>query len=127
MRISDWSSDVCSSDLQPLLGTLSDRIGRRTNLLIFSGGMTLFAVPLFGALARVQTMLAAVLLVFAALAILSFYTTVSGLFHAKLFTARVRTLGLGLGPAIAPAIFDRTSAYVGLLLRPVCHDERSDE
>src|SRR3546814_2412185 len=85
--------------LQPLLGTLSDRIGRRTNLLIFSGGMTLFAVPLFGALARVQTMLAAVLLVFAALAILSFYTSVSGLFKAELFPARVRALGVGLGQA----------------------------
>src|SRR3546814_7922990 len=82
--------------LQPLLGTRSDRGWRRTNLLFFSGGMTLFAVPLFGALARVQTMLAAVLLVFAALAILSFYTSVSGLFKAELFPARVRALGVGL-------------------------------
>src|SRR3546814_21100481 len=58
--------------------------------------MTLFAVPLFGALARVQTMLAAVLLVFAALTILSFYTSVSGLVKAELFPARVRALGVGL-------------------------------
>src|SRR3546814_12849166 len=79
--------------LRPLLGTCTDRVGRRTNLLSFRGGMTLFAVPLFGALARVQTMLAAVLLVFAALAILSFYTSVSGLFKAELFPARVRALG----------------------------------
>src|SRR3546814_19255288 len=46
--------------LQPLLGPLSARVGRRNNLLIFSGGMTLFAGSLFGALAPVQTILAAV-------------------------------------------------------------------
>jgi len=108
--------------LQPLLGTLSDRIGRRTNLLIFSGGMTLFAVPLFGALARVQTMLAAVLLVFAALAILSFYTSVSGLFKAELFPARVRALGVGLGHAVASAIFGGTAEYVALLLKQWGHE-----
>src|SRR3546814_13085368 len=105
MRISDWSSDVCSSDLQPLLGTLSDRIGRRTNLLIFSGGMPLFAVPLFGALARVQTMLAAVLLVFAALTILIFYPSLSGPSKADLFPARVPPPGVGLDPAIALSTF----------------------
>src|SRR3989344_3714622 len=41
--------------LQPLLGILSDRIGRRTNLLIFSGGMTLFAVPPLRAIGKAQT------------------------------------------------------------------------
>jgi len=109
--------------LQPLLGTLSDRIGRRTNLLIFSGGMTLFAVPLLGAIGEAQTMWSAGLLVFAALAIMSFYTSVSGLFKAELFPAHVRALGVGLGHAIASAIFGGTAEYAALLLKQMGHEQ----
>ena len=109
--------------LQPVLGMLSDRIGRRTNLLIFSGGMTLFAVPLFGAIGKAQTMWTAGLLVFAALVIMSFYTSVSGLFKAELFPARVRALGVGLGHAIASAIFGGTAEYAALLMQQIGHEQ----
>lgn len=109
--------------LQPVLGMLSDRIGRRTNLLIFSGGMTLFAVPLFGAIGKAQTMWTAGLLVFAALVIMSFYTSVSGLFKAELFPARVRALGVGLGHAIASAIFGGTAEYAALLMKQIGHEQ----
>ena len=109
--------------LQPILGILSDRIGRRTNLLIFSGGMTLFAVPLLGAIGKAQTMWTAGLLVFAALAIMSFYTSVSGLFKAELFPASVRALGVGLGHAIASAIFGGTAEYAALLLKQMGHEQ----
>lgn len=109
--------------LQPILGIVSDRIGRRTNLLIFSGGMTLFAVPLLGAIGQAQTMWSAGLLVFAALAIMSFYTSVSGLFKAELFPAKVRALGVGLGHAIASAIFGGTAEYAALLLKQMGHEQ----
>jgi len=109
--------------LQPLLGILSDRIGRRTNLLIFSGGMTLFAVPLLGAIGKAQTMGSALLLTFAALAIMSFYTSVSGLFKAELFPASVRALGVGLGHAIASAIFGGTAEYAALTLKQMGHEQ----
>ncbi|AJA08094.1 Alpha-ketoglutarate permease [Sphingopyxis fribergensis] len=109
--------------LQPVLGMLSDRIGRRTNLLIFSGGMTLFAVPLLGAIGKVQTVWTAGLLIFAALAIMSFYTSVSGLFKAELFPASVRALGVGLGHAIASAIFGGTAEYAALLLKQMGHEQ----
>lgn len=109
--------------LQPILGTLSDRIGRRTNLLIFTGGMTLFAVPLLGAIATAQTMWSAGLLVFAALFIMSFYTSVSGLFKAELFPASVRALGVGLGHAIASAIFGGTAEWAALLMKQLGHEQ----
>lgn len=109
--------------LQPVLGILSDRIGRRTNLLIFSGGMTLFAVPLLGAIGKAQTMASALLLIFAALAIMSFYTSVSGLFKAELFPANVRALGVGLGHAIASAIFGGTAEYAALTLKQMGHEQ----
>jgi metabolite-proton symporter len=109
--------------LQPVLGTLSDRIGRRTNLLIFTGGMTLFAVPLLGAIAEAKTMWAAGLLVFASLFIMSFYTSVSGLFKAELFPARVRALGVGLGHAIASAIFGGTAEYAALFMKQIGNEQ----
>lgn len=108
--------------LQPVLGTLSDKIGRRTNLLIFSGGMTIFAVPLLGAIGQATTMWTAAVLVFAALAILSFYTSVSGLFKAELFPASIRALGVGLGHAIASAIFGGTAEYLALLMKQMGHE-----
>src|SRR3546814_6091835 len=42
MRISDWSSDVCSSDLGPMPGSLElvERLG--------AAGVPLFAIPNFG-------------------------------------------------------------------------------
>lgn len=108
--------------LQPILGRLSDRIGRRTNLLIFSGGMTLFAVPLLGAIGEAQGMWSAGLLVFASLFIISFYTSVSGLFKAELFPASVRALGVGLGHAIASAIFGGTAEWAALSLKQAGHE-----
>lgn len=109
--------------LQPLLGTLSDRIGRRTQLLIFSGGMTIFAVPLLRGLAKADTMWTAAALVFAALAILSFYTSVSGLFKAELFPARIRALGVGLCHSVASAIFGGTAEYAALLMKQLGHEQ----
>ncbi|MBX3594602.1 MAG: MFS transporter [Sphingomonas sp.] len=109
--------------LQPVLGTLSDRIGRRTNLLIFSGGMTLFAVPLLGAIGRAGSLWSAGLLVFASLFLMSFYTSVSGLFKAELFPARIRALGVGLGHSIAAAIFGGTAEYAALLMKQIGHEQ----
>ena len=108
--------------LQPVIGTLSDRIGRRTCLLIFSGGMTIGAVPLLSALGHVGSVVEAGLLAFAALGILSFYTSVSGLFKAELFPAQVRALGVGLAHAVATAVFGGTAEYVALALKQAGHE-----
>src|SRR3546814_12602746 len=43
MRISDWSSDVCSSDL----GAISDWSGRRKPLTVLGYGLGAIAKPLF--------------------------------------------------------------------------------
>ena len=108
--------------LQPLIGMLSDRIGRRTCLLIFSGGMTVGAVPLLSGLGHVGSVGGALLLAFAALGILSFYTSVSGLFKAELFPAHVRALGVGLAHSVATAIFGGTAEYVALALKQAGHE-----
>src|SRR3546814_4080291 len=50
MRIGDWSSDVCSSDLQPIIGHLSDhsrsRHGKRRPFLVAGGLLSALALVL---------------------------------------------------------------------------------
>lgn len=103
--------------LQPAVGALSDRVGRRTCLLMFSGLMTLCAVPLLTALSEVRSSGTAFLLVLAGLAILSFYSSISGLFKAELFPQHIRALGVGLGHSIAIAIFGGSAEYIALLCK----------
>nr|BFE90826.1 hypothetical protein GCM10020185_13620 [Pseudomonas brassicacearum subsp. brassicacearum] len=53
-----------------------------------------------------------------ALAIVSFYTSISGLVKAEMFPPEVRALGVGLAYAVANAIFFGGSAeYVALSLK----------
>ncbi len=108
--------------LQPIIGALSDKIGRRTCLLIFTGVMTVLAVPLLSALAEVETAFMAFLLVVASVTILSFYTSVSGLFKAELFPAHVRALGVNIAHSVSAAVFGGTVEYVALVAKQGGHE-----
>lgn len=108
--------------IQPVIGALSDRIGRRLCLLAFSGLMTLCAVPLLSALSTAGGVGEAFLLVIAALGILSFYTSVSGLFKAELFPPHIRALGVGMAHSISAAIFGGSAEYLALLFKQVGHE-----
>ena len=103
--------------LQPAMGALSDRIGRRKCLLLFAGLMTVCAVPLLKALSTVQGPGSAFLLVLTALTILSLYTSISGLFKAELFPQHIRALGVGLAHSISIAIFGGSAEYIALLCK----------
>jgi MHS family alpha-ketoglutarate permease-like MFS transporter len=100
--------------LQPVFGALSDRIGRKSNMILFSGLAVLGTVPLLGALGRVSDPYAAFALVLAALVIASFYTSVSGVVKAELFPGTVRALGVGFTYAVGNALFGGTAEYVAL-------------
>ncbi len=103
--------------IQPLFGTISDRIGRKTSMLIFGALSTLCTVPLLHAIGGVTSPVMAYILVMAALAIVSFYTSISGLVKAEMFPAQVRALGVGLAYAIANAVFGGSAEYVALLFK----------
>src|SRR5258708_25668652 len=89
--------------MQPLFGALSDRIGRRSNMLLFGALGALATVPILTALKTVSSPLAAGGLIVAALAIVSFYTSVSGIVKAEMFPTHVRPLCVGLGDGVANA------------------------
>ncbi len=100
--------------LQPVFGALSDRIGRRNNMILFSGLAMLGAVPLLSSLSLATNPWAAFGLILTGLVIATFYTSISGVVKAELFPAEVRALGVGLPYAIANALFGGTAEYVAL-------------
>lgn len=100
--------------IQPVFGALSDRIGRKANMLLYSGLGTLMVVPVMTLLATNKDPYLAFGLITTGLVILSFYTGISGIVKAELFPTQVRALGVGLSYALANATFGGTAEYVAL-------------
>ena len=103
--------------MQPLFGMLADRIGRRTSMLWFAGLGTLCTLPILMVLKTVTSPFLAFVLITLALAIVSFYTSISGLVKAEMFPPQVRALGVGLAYAVANAIFGGSAEFVALNLK----------
>ncbi len=103
--------------MQPLFGALSDRIGRRNNMLLFGALGTLCTVPILSTLQYVTDPFLAGVLIVVALAIVSFYTSISGIVKAEMFPPEVRALGVGLAYAIGNAIFGGSAEFVALSMK----------
>ena len=108
--------------MQPVFGALSDRIGRRNNMLLFGALGALATVPILTGLQHVTNPVVAFLLIILALAIVSFYTSISGIVKAEMFPPEVRALGVGLAYAVANAIFGGSAEYVALGLKSLGHE-----
>ena len=100
--------------LQPVVGALSDRIGRRRILIAFGVLGTLFTVPILSQLQEVRSATEAFWLVMAALVIVSGYTAINAVVKAELFPVEIRALGVGLPYALTVAIFGGTADMVAL-------------
>ncbi|QNE39405.1 MFS transporter [Hymenobacter sp. NBH84] len=103
--------------LQPVVGALSDRVGRRPVLLAFGVGATLGTVPLMTALGHATTTWGAFGLLVIAMLIMSGYTAINAVVKAELFPTEIRALGVGLPYALTVAIFGGTAEYVALLAK----------
>lgn len=108
--------------LQPVLGGLSDRIGRRPLLIGFGVLGVLFTVPLLEALSQTSSSWVAFLLIMAALVIVSGYTSINAIVKAELFPAEVRALGVGLPYGLTVAIFGGSAEYIALWLKKIGHE-----
>lgn len=109
--------------LQPMLGGLSDRIGRRPLLIGFGVMGVLFTVPLLQALSQTSSSMTAFLLIMAALVIVSGYTSINAIVKAELFPAEVRALGVGLPYGLTVAIFGGSAEYIALWLKKIGHEQ----
>ncbi|WP_043284069.1 MFS family transporter [Paraburkholderia oxyphila] len=103
--------------MQPIFGALSDRIGVKRSMILFGVLATLGTVPFLNALRTVSNPYEAFALIVLALAVLSLYTSISGLIKAELFPSEVRALGVGLPYALANAIFGGTAEFAALYLK----------
>ena len=108
--------------LQPAFGALSDRFGRRPQLLLFGVLGVTGTVPLLGALAANQDRWTGFVLIMAALTVLSCYTAISGVVKAELFPAQVRALGVGLPYAIAVSLFGGSAEFIALYAKSIGHE-----
>ena len=103
--------------LQPAVGALSDRVGRRPVMIAFGVLGVLCTVPIMTTLSTVESSFVAFLLALAGLVIVSGYTAINAVVKAELFPAHIRALGVALPYAIANAVFGGTAEYVALWLK----------
>ena len=122
------ASQICAAAtivailLQPLLGGLSDRIGRKPLLYWFAVGGIVATVPLMTAIGRAHDPLVAFALVLAALVILSGATATSAIVKAELFPPHVRALGVGLPYALSQSLFGGSAEALALKLKQAGHE-----
>ena len=108
--------------IQPLVGALSDRIGRKPVMIAFGVMGVLCTVPIMTALGSTTSPLMAFALALAALVIVSGYTAINAVVKAELFPAHIRALGVALPYAIANTLFGGTAEYVALRFKLDGHE-----
>jgi len=118
--VKSQASLICSAALlfyvviQPLLGALSDKIGRKPLLYWCWSGGIIATVPLFTAIGAAGDGFEAFVLICIAYAIISGSSATSAVVKAELFPPHIRALGVGLPYAVSQAIFGGTAESVAL-------------
>ena len=101
--------------IQPLVGGLSDRVGRKPVLFIFGLGSALTTVPLLTITSADPLALSFVQ--FSGLLVLSFGTSVLSAVMVEMFPPRVRAAGLGFPYSLSVALFGGTIPIVATALQ----------
>ena len=112
---------LCYMCLQPVVGAISDVVGRRPVLLSFGILGTALTVPILSALQATKDAWTAFFLIMAALVIVSGYTAINAIVKPELFPTRVRAIGVGFPYAVTVALFGGSAEYVALYLKEIGH------
>uniref|UniRef100_UPI0035D05900 MFS transporter n=1 Tax=Bartonella sp. AA16SXTY TaxID=3243429 RepID=UPI0035D05900 len=97
---------------QPLAGTLADKIGTKTLLIIWSVLSALCTFPGLSIIGNTNSPWVALSVIIGMLCIMSMYTSISGVVKSAMFPASVRALGVSLSHAIGNALFGGSAEYV---------------
>jgi MHS family alpha-ketoglutarate permease-like MFS transporter len=108
--------------LQPAVGALSDRIGRRPVLMTFGVLGTIGTVPLLTTLETASTVPQALALLIVALVAVSGYTAINAVVKAELFPTSIRALGVGFPYAVTVSVFGGTAEYFALWFKNIGHE-----
>ena len=108
--------------LQPIVGYLSDKVGRRPILIAFGVLGTLSTVPILTALSHTKDAWTAFFLIVAALVIVTGYTSINAVVKAELFPTHIRALGVGLPYALTVSIFGGSAEYIALQFKDWGHE-----
>ncbi|MGP3769917.1 MFS transporter [Streptomyces sp. SDT5-1] len=108
--------------LQPLVGALSDRVGRRPVMFGFSIGCMVLTVPVMTFLGHTSNPWVAFLLMTLALAFVTGYSALAAIVKAEMFPTKVRALGVGLPHALVTATFGGLTEPVALALKQNGHE-----
>lgn len=109
--------------IQPIVGMISDKIGRRPLLIFFGLFGSLCTVPILTCLHGVTHALDAFLLIMIALVIVSGYTAINAVVKAELFPVEIRALGVGLPYALTVSLFGGTAEYIALWFKNSGHEQ----
>ena len=108
--------------IQPAIGALSDKIGRKPIMIAFGVLGVLFTIPIFNGLANTSSPTTAFMLCMSGMLIVSGYTAINAVVKAELFPAHIRALGVALPYAIANSLFGGTAELVALSFKNAGHE-----
>jgi len=108
--------------IHPPMGWLSDKLGRKTMLVVFALTSMIATVPIMSHLATTKDPYTAFLLLLAGLVLLSPYSAVSAIFKAELFPTEIRAMAVGISFATAVSIFGGTSELIALSFKQAGHE-----
>lgn len=108
--------------LQPIVGHISDKIGRKPVMIFFGVGGVLFTYAIFSMISQTTNPYWAFTLIVFGMIFISGYTATGAVIKSEMFPAHIRALGVALPYAIANTIFGGTSELMALQFKSMGHE-----